>query len=369
MYDQSAFMNKQLLLAFTLVCSGLNAQITINSSDMPNAGDTLRVSYTNDTLDPSLTGANYTWNYAYLVGTSQWVHQFDNPASFTFPFNVLFNPFNTSYGLAQYTPDSIPFLGIQPDNAYAFLRESTSKFRQVGAGLTINTLPIPFNYNPHDTIYRFPMNFGNTDSSYAEYGLNIPGVGYYGQKIARRNIVDGWGTLITPFGSFQTLRVLSLVHQRDTFADTSGIFGFGFDRPLKYEYKWLKTGGKIPYLFVTANDVAGFPVVSNIEFRDSMRSVTQIGVNELQAHHLDFTIYPNPVRDFLIIEIEAAGEDKFAVDILDVSGRLIRSACRARLNTGRYLEVIRLNELSSGIYLVKVQVGLRSGVRKLILQN
>ncbi|WP_210256255.1 hypothetical protein, partial [Rhizobium phaseoli] len=92
---------------------------------------------------------------------------------------------------AQYTPDSIPVIGIAPDDSYFFLRESSSKYKQIGAGLTINSLPLPFVYNPHDTIYRFPLKCGDRDSSYAEYGLNIPGIGYYGQSITRVNYADG----------------------------------------------------------------------------------------------------------------------------------------------------------------------------------
>ena len=81
------------------------------------------------------------------------------------------------------TIDSILFLGIKPDNAYNFYKESSTKLKQVGAGVTINSLPLPFSYNPHDTIYRFPLPCGNKEyPSYAELGFTIPNIGLLGAK-------------------------------------------------------------------------------------------------------------------------------------------------------------------------------------------
>ena len=73
-------------------------------------------------------------------------------------------------------------------------------------------------------------------------------MGYYGQSGHRVNLVDGWGTLITPFGTFQTLRVISTIDAIDTVYNTSLSAGTNIPRPLKYEFKWLATGKKIPVL-------------------------------------------------------------------------------------------------------------------------
>jgi hypothetical protein len=364
------------LLLFSSVCfalsgqfSVLHGQITITQSDMPNANDTLRVSYSNDTINPTLTGANYLWDYSYLTPYAQWVEKFDDPSSFPSPFNLIFNPFNTSYGQEIYTPDSV--FNIKPDNAYAFLKESSTQYKRVGVGFTINTIPVPIMYNPADVIYRFPLQYGNKDSSDAAYGFNLPPPNgpYYGQFIHRVNEADGWGTLITPFGTFQTLRIKSTITVRDTFADTSGN-GFSNTRPPRYEFKWLKQGGKIPYLQVDANDVLGIPVVTQVTYRDSMRNVFQIGVNEFMHPVLGLQIYPNPAGKFVFISYSLIKSERVQIALFDLRGRKIWTLLDKKQTDGAHFEFVNLAEknLPGGIYFIKVRVGDSEENRKIIIQ-
>lgn len=352
------------------------AQISITQSDMPNAGDTLRVSYSMDVLDPMITDSTciqdgYVWNYSYLTPNSQWVRKFDSPTTFTFPFNIIFNPFNTSYGEAQYTPDSIPFIGIKPDDAYNFYKETSTRFKQVGGGFTINSLPLPFVYNPHDTIYRFPISCGNRDTSYAQFGLQIPGLGYYGQQIRRWNFSDGHGDLITPFGTFQTVRVRSMIAIRDTFADSSGTFGFAFNRPLEYEFKWLGKGGKIPYLQVNATDVGGNLVVTQIQYQDSMRGVLQIGIDEL--HDLEFMsrVYPNPASEIVFISYALNKTEDVTIELFDITCRRVFFIKRKRQHAGNHMEILNIGQLGldRGAYLLKIGTVNKKESKKIILAN
>ena len=367
-------MRKQLLfLAISLLpLASVFAQITITQSDMPSAGDTLRVSYSNDSIDPLLTDTNYLWDYSYLTPNSQWVNRFDNPSTFVFPFNLLFSALNTSYGLEQYTPDSIPGIGIALDNAYGFFKKSSSALKQNGLGLTINALPVPFQYNPQDVIYNFPVNYGDMDSCNSEFGPPsiIPLPFYYGQKIHRVNNVDGWGTLITPYGTFPALRVKTLLTIRDTFADSTGM-GFAFTRPLQYEFKWLTQGGKIPYLQVNATDAAGTPVVTQISYRDSMRTgVIQIGINEPAASVLQVAVYPNPSSNYFVLEYSLEKTADVSLELLSMDGKKIASLRSGKQNAGKHAEVINRYKynLAPGIYFVKMKAGQREGVCKLVVQ-
>ncbi|MGZ6522888.1 MAG: hypothetical protein ACXVDT_13725, partial [Bacteroidia bacterium] len=183
------------------VSAALSAQITVTSSDMPNAGDSIFISVTNSvgTIDPTLTGASYSWDYSTLTPNLQRFEKFDSPLTFPTPFNLIFNIFNTSYGRVNNTITSIPIPGVTLNAAYDFLKESSSKLKQIGAGYTINGTPLPFLYSSDDVIYTFPMNYLNTDSADYQYGLPIPTVGYYGQKGHRVNVVVGWGNVTTPF--------------------------------------------------------------------------------------------------------------------------------------------------------------------------
>ena len=363
---------KKLLLSVCLLPSIFcQAQITITNADMPSAGDTLRVSYSNDTIDPAITGPNHTWNYAFLTATSQWVEKFDSPTTFTTPFNLLFNPLNTSYGQAVYTPDSVPGIGIALDNAYGFFKKSTSALKQVGLGLSLNALPIPFDYNPDDYVFNFPLNFGDIDSCDAEFGppTIIPLPFYYGQKIHRVNVVDGWGTLTTPFGTFQALRVKCTLAIRDTIADSSGL-GFSFPRPLQYEYKWLKAGGKVPYLQINASDIAGTPVVTQISYRDSMRAgVIQIGINENVNSDFAMQLFPNPASDYAFLQYALDNTLDVRIEVQDMNGKRISTVRNARQTSGPHIEVINLRtlNLAKGTYFVSLYAGHGKAVKKMVV--
>lgn len=363
-------MKKYLLIISNLLCVAGISQITITQADMPNVNDTLRISYALDIVDPVPTGANYTWDFSFLNPAAQWVEKFDDPATFPSIFSFLFNTFNTSYGNAQYTPDSIPLIGIKPDGAYDFLKESSSKYKQVGSGLTINALPIPFYYTKHDTIYRFPLNYGDMDTSDAAFSLPIPNLGTFGQMIHRENVADGWGTLITPYGTFQSLRIKSIITVRDTFTDTSGV-GFANTRAPSYEYKWLTQGGKIPYLEIDADEIAGTPVVTNIAYRDSFNpNVPGIGVPEIVGFNLRFAVFPNPAKDYLMIEFSLDEKSDMKIELLDINGRKIHELMKGKRNPGKNLEIIKLPEakIKSGTYLVKVISGKKEGVKKVSIQ-
>jgi hypothetical protein len=70
---------------------------------------------------------------------------------------------------------------------------------------------------------------------------------YYSTQRIRSSEVDGWGNLITPFGTFATVRVKSTLNIHDSIYVDSLAIGFGFDRNI-IEYKWLGKGYGIPLL-------------------------------------------------------------------------------------------------------------------------
>jgi hypothetical protein len=94
------------------------------------------------------------------------------------------------------------------------------------------------------------MNYGQTWSSDAGFTLSLPGTGYISRQKNRTSEVDGWGTLTTPFGSFQTLRVKSIIAEHDSIYIDSLGWGYGLDRTIT-EYKWLGNDQGIPLLQVT----------------------------------------------------------------------------------------------------------------------
>lgn len=360
-----------ILIGLLLTSSAAEAQITITAADMPNAKDSiiLSIASINDSNDVTQTGVNFSWNYSKLVPTLQRYEVFDAPSSFASPYNLLFNPFNTSYGRNNYQLKSIPFPGMKIDNAYDFFKESTADLRQIGAAYTVNGTPIPFLYSKNDIIYQFPMNYLNQDSCDYKFGLQLPGMGYYGQSGHRVNLVDGWGTLTTPFGTFMTLRVRSAIAAIDTIYIDAFKTGTNIPRPLKHEYKWFAQGSKIPVLQVDANVTGGVVTVTNIQFIDSLRSnVPHVGISDISATGGKFELYPNPAQEQVTVHYLMKVNAPIQLTVTDVTGKTIFSAQETEA-AGEHRINLDTHALSNGIYFVRLQCEQASSVQKLIIAN
>jgi gliding motility-associated-like protein len=86
------------------------------------------------------------------------------------------------------------------------------------------------------------------------------------------------GTLLTPFGTFNALRIKSTLQISDSiYLDTLG-FGITIPRQTIVEYKWLGAGKKIPLLEVDVTNALlgnGF-TVDRVNWQDTLRAPLQI---------------------------------------------------------------------------------------------
>src|SRR5579885_2741043 len=122
---------------------GLNAQITITQSDMPVAGDTIRVSTCNSNVglpNPTLTGANYTWDYTKLVAFTQTIDTFlsvsSTPLLYQLYFNNSFLYPKYKSTVAQSAPN-LPALGpITITSVINYFKATSSDYENVGYGAT-----------------------------------------------------------------------------------------------------------------------------------------------------------------------------------------------------------------------------------------
>jgi gliding motility-associated-like protein len=274
---------KKLLLATALFFGiySVSAQITITSNDMPNVSDNILISVNTSlaNFNPSLTGANYTWDYSKLVPDSQRYVNFVSAIST--PYTLFL--FLSSYGTRNYTPDAIPWsiLGTPPTNVYDFYKKTGAAYTMVGEGLTEAGAAIPGIYSVADQIYAFPINYLNKDSSNSAFAFPIPNQGYYAKKQKRVNHVDGWGTLITPYGTFNTIRVKSILTITDSIYIDTVHFGFKIPRPIAYEYKWFGTGSKIPLLEIDVTAAGGNNVtVTRANWQDSAMTVPSVSFTQ-----------------------------------------------------------------------------------------
>lgn len=325
------------VLAFSLLTADpVRAQTSpvITRTDMPVPTDTLRQSMAAPLLPgsvPPLTqrGPNQTWNYSTLVPIAQNVARFTavpNQPLYTFTFNSVLSGSNRATVAAPQTIPLPPGITLPVTDPYQFYNASAADFRSVGYGASLSGTAIPITYAnaaQQDVIYRFPVSYASAaDSSNSFFSVSVPGTGYLSQRRKRVNRVDAWGTLTTPFGTFQTVRVVTRIEDQDSVS-AMGI-NQGITLPVMREYKWLAVGQHVPLLTITTTRVGNQDVVASVEYRDIYRRLSVLST----ANHLPETalsLYPNPVRTTEPFRLLLPAAGPISVTATDLTGRMLFS--------------------------------------------
>ncbi len=293
-----------------------SAQITVDVADMPTAGDTVRFQTTTTTADMADTGPAHLWNFSVLVPGGEVADTLVTVGSTPFLYQFFFN---NALLYPQQKADfamrgvSIGIQGFSLDELFDYYKSNSAGYRNVGFGAKLNGLPTSVQRDPVDWIYRFPMNYGDTDSSASHFQVSVPTLGFFGQDQMRRNEVDGWGTLILPTDTFQVLRVKSRIERSDTIYISQFGFGLSIPEPETIEYKWIAVGMDGPVLQVTtvggANTVVRF-------YYDPVDIITGIAAPTSVA---TLKAWPNPANNLLHLE----GIMSSTMEVIATDGRVM----------------------------------------------
>ena len=110
-------------------------------------------------------------------------------------------------------------------------------------------------YENPDTIFHFPVSYGDDWTSGTQYGLNLNPAGQnilYSARQTRTTTIDGWGTLQTPYDTFENvIRLRSDILRLDTIIENdTDVTTLIADQ---VEFMWLDTNYTLPVM--TANGI------------------------------------------------------------------------------------------------------------------
>ncbi|MCB9194755.1 MAG: T9SS type A sorting domain-containing protein [Flavobacteriales bacterium] len=332
--------------------SGFIAQISITEYDMPNPGAVYKYELSTDLLseDFSLTGSNYTWDYSSATmnttDTVKIVSVGSTPIVYQFYFNNQFTQAAYYSDYAQKGRDINAFGQVSITNRYDFFGVNPNSLEIKGFGAEINGTPASIKYDTIDQLYPFPMYDGMpTHYSSGSYVVSIPSLGTYGQWIRREVTVDGYGSLTTPYFTYSnTLRVKTVLHQRDTFYVDQFMFGQTVDRPEEIIYEWFTNTEKAPVMKVVLRGG------QNTE----AKYLSPIAASVDQESILNISITKTSEEGIYIIQ---GSTSQITGNIYDVNGKKMRDL---RSNQ------IDLTTFESGIYFVEVFFGNEHQVFELI---
>jgi len=344
----------RFLLALLLLPTIGFSQITITDADFGNAGDTVRMSSTTDLgVDFASTGTNWTWDFSSFVAESQTVLEF-NDLSGTSPLvQILFGGFAPSDYQADYFAefDDLPIdqfgqlLPVNISNLNQFSKITSDSVSSVGISIEVEGNQIPFRSDSIEKRYALPLNFGDsyTGVGLTEMDLNPVAEIIWRQNRTRSSVVDGWGTITLPMGTFDVLRVKHTVEENDSlYQDLFGTGNptwFGLDLPTVNIYEWIANGEKEVVLRIETSEFGGFETVTNIEYRDVF-DPNLAATEELEL--LQVEVYPNPATNELHVGIEVS---QLNYSIIDASGSLVKIGSLSE-------PVIDISNLTSGQYIL-----------------
>ena len=300
------------------------AQITITGNDLPQGGVTYPLA--NATiLDFGITdiiGENALWDAGDLIvlGPAPITPSDISQASFSAAF-VFNSPFNSTYQCDFFLPTEFPDLGIDlgiPLDGFNNFYQTDGNFYAIaGIGLSASGFDLPVTYDDIDEILPLPMEYGDEMTSTGAFDLDLTGILSYGLVQERSVVVDGWGTLILPSGSFDVLRTRTdLTATDDIYIEQLGQ-PFTIDRE-QVTYQWWGQGMGFPLLEIT--EIAGVPLLSTFQdFSEPSNSISQLEQSN------PWTAYPNPIRAGETLQIGkfSAGAPSMTWKIFNVQGQCV----------------------------------------------
>lgn len=354
-------MKKFLLFSITFFTMIAFAQVSYLSTDFAAIGYSQFVSSSVNDADYNFveTAENFNWNYSGLVALNQETVSYINPNDTGYKdrwclLNFLIVPticntqFNNNFNLATQLVESIDLGGASVGNVYAHMRKTATNLQNRMIGLEVpldgNTEKIVINYTQPDTIYEFPFTFGSTNTSVSQAGLNLNPLLPISITIAqeRINSVEGWGSLTTPFGTFENVLKMKTVLNTLTNINNDGEIT---EIPtITHEYKWFDKAHGIPVLEVTGPVVDGVWTAANIRYIDNELSTFNPTLDQI-------VVYPNPTNGELFTNLNKDNIQN--ISIYNLFGQKV----------GQNLD---LSHLVSGFYLINIQSELGRITKKVL---
>ena len=308
-----------------LLCTMIvNAQPVITNTITPEVGDSWTITFMeNNNFDPEQEGVNQTWDFSDL----------DVSNSIDLEVQIL-DQTEITGGPSYPESDFVWYIqGFGIYNYYTVDEDSLSLI----AGASIQNGSIDFEtifLNPEDGLH-FPLTYGDNYNYYSFFQQFVFGMDLGTQERNGSVEADGYGTIITPNGTYEN--VLRII-----ITETS----FGFTTT---QYSWLDVNNFVPiFLYETSDDPDAIP---SLYFSDP--EIMSTSIDELDNESLEWNVWQNKTSNELVVEfsnIERSGTGMLS--IFDLNGRLIESK-PVYLNEGRYKEKIPLSKgLNTSILVV-----------------
>ncbi|WP_282090241.1 T9SS type A sorting domain-containing protein [Aquimarina algiphila] len=331
---------KKYLMLVCFIGTHSFSQITLEHNDFVSVGDTIVEYYERfptSTIDVGEPGPNKVWDFSNLKSTARDTLVFVDPQDT--PFGEDF----TNSNIALYSNNGYY-------EAWMFMNHSSSKLVGNGSGVYVNKKKrVDIR---QETVIKYPLNYQDTSSNTTEEDKIVEKTKKGADSIKRtrvfehQTVVDSWGDIILPKGTFLSLRLKHVISVTDFFykkeldqwvllnqsKKNTGIF-----------YQWWTQDKKVkhPVAQISMDEHHKKPIIAKFlpakPFLEIMKSVP------LQT----LKIYPNPAIRSTIIDV---GVEVSYISIYSFNGQLIKN-----IKTNISKTEINVEDFASATYFVVVR--------------
>ncbi len=332
--------------------------IVIDWAEIPQENGTKWTvnSKNNVTVDLNSTGGPQTWDFSSQPmgsDSSLWriVLKSSTPFADSFPdANLVYKAVENS------------------DTSYQYQELDSTFLNTLGLGGAAPDTTYILQYEPVDS-YPLPIIHGNSNRYHYGFEVEEPGSivkhEWYG-----RSIIDAWGTVTIPYGTFPCLRQCSF----DTFAITTFVTGnpVSGDTVTHIRYTFIAENyNKV--VCITSNPDETNPNYTDAAVLERLTSFT-LGIEEFKTISRNnlLSLHPNPFSEYVQINYSLPKPSHLSLTIYDVSGRLVKTLIDETQQKGDYaVKWFGRNEagksLPNGVYFYQLNIDDAIATGKMLL--
>ena len=282
-------------------------------------------SYASVLVSPGSAGANQTWNLSTMAGT-------------TLAPTTVVTPSSTTYG------SSFPNANMAwstPSSGVSYFKTSSSAMQ--GYGIVSGTVVMSYS-NPEDYLH-FPFNYNNTYSD--PWATQFQNGGYTFYRSGTTTVTaDGYGTLITPAGTYTNVM---RVHFVQVYKDSAYI---GMPYVITYnndEYMWYKEGThyQLATVYTMTSSAGGL-------YNGGSYATNGTGIEYMQELISSVNVFPNPTSDIVTIDFMLTENKEVHIQLFSPISQQVVVNQNTFGNQGVNAVQFDVSNLSEGIYFARI---------------
>jgi|AntAceMinimDraft_17_1070374.scaffolds.fasta_scaffold05282_3 hypothetical protein len=346
-------MKKIVFIFFVLLSFRVNAQITITQDDIASIGTIIYQAVDtapDSTIILGSSGIDQVWDFSGLKNQEKDTINFVDPATTNFA-----SDFSTS---------NLALVNISDNDTSSIAYFTTSLTDLVVNGFAIAPINIdtisPIVFNDPETFITFPSYYQSSFNDTSKYNFTTYyDTTLYGYQVdsvrskrftTKESVIDAWGTLTTPLGTFPVIRQYTKSIFEDDLWVHVNMLPVGWmwklaneNKDTSYTYYWWANNVGLPLIEMTYDND------SNMVKKVSWLQVSPSAVNQYQSNS-NINIYPNPANKFLYIDNFNNTKIENIITIYNVLGEKTKVLC---IKNEQRIK-ISLKGLKDGIYILTV---------------